>query len=254
MDNKNLYLSEIFSAIQGEGPIVGVRQIFLRFSGCDIRCVWCDTPESLVKVKGCNCETKAGSRKFEVETNPISNLKLINLISKLQPEIHHSFSLTGGEPLLQNKAMLEIIPILKEKFLLPIYLETGGHRDDKLAKVIHLIDYVSMDFKLPTSARTVSFWDKHKRFLSIALKSKNVKKIWVKVVITSTTSMVELQKAVNLVKSFKSDIDIFMQPVSPINGIKPPDELSILSIQSKLLKVYPHIRVLPQVHRLMGQK
>jgi len=254
MDNKNLYLSEIFSAIQGEGPLVGVRQIFVRLSGCDIRCAWCDTPDSLIRTKKCDIEIEVGSRKFKKVNNPINTSKLVNYLSKLSPEIHHSISFTGGEPLLQDKALLEIAPAVKEKFHLPLYLETGGHRDDKLAKVIHLIDYVSMDFKLPTSARTASFWDKHKRFLAIALESKKLKKLWVKIVVTDDTSASELLKAVNLVKSFKSDIDIFIQPVSPINGIKPPTELSLLSLHSKLLKSYAHIRVLPQVHRLIGQK
>ena len=37
------YLSEIFSSIQGEGPYVGERHLFVRFSGCHRKCVFCDT-------------------------------------------------------------------------------------------------------------------------------------------------------------------------------------------------------------------
>lgn len=254
MGNEKLYLSEIFSAIQGEGPFVGVRQVFVRFSGCDLRCAWCDTPDSLIRSTKCLVETKAGSRKFKTVNNPISAQSLIGYISKLSPDIHHSISLTGGEPLLQSHVMSEIIPVLKKEFKIPIYLETGGHRPDKLSKVLNSIDYVSMDIKLPTSAGTDPFWSNHKEFLRTSLKSKKLKKIWVKIVISNKTSFSEILKATKLVKNFSLDIDIFIQPVSKMNGIKPPNETSLLDIQAKVLEIYPNVRVLPQMHRLMGQK
>lgn len=37
-------ISEIFYSIQGEGTLVGVPSVFVRTSGCNLRCVWCDTP------------------------------------------------------------------------------------------------------------------------------------------------------------------------------------------------------------------
>ena len=41
---KTATIQEIFSGIQGEGVLVGVRQIFLRFHGCQLHCRYCDTP------------------------------------------------------------------------------------------------------------------------------------------------------------------------------------------------------------------
>src|SRR5579862_8962415 len=39
-----LKISEIFYSIQGEGMLTGVPSVFVRTSGCNLRCVWCDTP------------------------------------------------------------------------------------------------------------------------------------------------------------------------------------------------------------------
>ena len=39
----NIYLSELFSSIQGEGPFIGERHFFIRFSGCHRKCIFCDT-------------------------------------------------------------------------------------------------------------------------------------------------------------------------------------------------------------------
>lgn len=254
--NKASYVSEIYSAIQGEGPLVGVRQLFVRFSACDLRCVWCDTPESLIRSDFCEVEQLSGSREFTKIKNPIEPLKLIELLSNLNPAIHHSISFTGGEPLLQVDAILSLIPLIKNKFSLPVYLETGGHRVNELRKVINFIDYLSMDFKLPSSAKTPFLWDSHNEFLKISLSSKNLKNIWVKIVVTNHTSFDELIKSVKIIKSMHSNkvIEVILQPVTEINGSKPPGESEMLNLQSRLLEYYKHVRVLPQVHKLMNQK
>ena len=253
------YLSEIDSAIQGEGPLAGIRQIFVRFSACDLRCVWCDTPDSLVRSEYCEIEILSGKRKFEKIKNPVSLVALNSFISRLKPDLHHSISLTGGEPLLQYKFLINFLPVLKFKFNIPVYLETGGHRPFELKQIISFIDFLSMDFKLESSAHTGNLLKTHKEFLFNALSVNSLKNIWIKIVVTKDTLLEELKEAINLVndlanKNADKIVEVILQPVTEINGSKPPDQLSLLEMQSTLLEVYPHIRVLPQIHKLMNQK
>ena len=254
--DKDSYLSEIYSGIQGEGPLLGIRQIFLRFCSCDLRCGWCDTPKSLVKTENCLIEEIMGKRLFKQVKNPISITNLLEYIKDLNPHKHHSFSLTGGEPLLQARFLVDFIPVLKEQYLLPVYLETGGHRPYELDEIIKYVDYISMDIKLPSSSNTGVLWEKHEKFLEVSLSCNTVKKIWVKIVVTENTFISEIEKATQLVKSIDKtgSVEILLQPVSKINNIFPPDELSLLEMQEKILNIYPLVRVIPQVHVLMGQR
>ena len=56
-----LLVTEVFSAIQGEAALVGQRQVFLRLTGCNIRCAYCDQPEALERLPGpCRIEHTPG--------------------------------------------------------------------------------------------------------------------------------------------------------------------------------------------------
>ncbi|MCK5661099.1 MAG: 7-carboxy-7-deazaguanine synthase QueE, partial [Methanosarcinales archaeon] len=65
------HIYEIFNSIQGEGPYVGMRQVFVRFCGCNLACEYCDTYESRKDViSNCSVEKVPGSRIFSKIENP----------------------------------------------------------------------------------------------------------------------------------------------------------------------------------------
>ena len=103
---------EVFSSIQGEGAYVGCRQIFVRFFSCNLECAYCDTPRSIDEVRKCRVERTAGKGDFYELPNPLDAKALSDIISSLETVsgLHHSMSLTGGEPLLQGRFFADWLP------------------------------------------------------------------------------------------------------------------------------------------------
>ncbi len=222
-------INEIFSSIQGEGILIGHRQIFLRFSGCDLNCEYCDTPHN--------------------NYTEISLEEIVRLILNLETEIkHQAISFTGGEPLLYNDFIKELILILKQKTELKFYLETGGHRPDKLIDIINYIDYVSFDLKLPSILKSKDLWEEHKEFIKI-INNAN-KASYAKIVIEEKSTYEEIIKACKLLENY-NNIELVLQPVysnypCPLSHI-----LKIEKLCSEILG-RARIRVIPQIHRILG--
>src|SRR6056297_2501898 len=103
MNNISANITEIFSSIQGEGIYIGHKQIFIRFSGCNLNCSYCDTDYSIQDY----CCIYENEDKYQKVKNPFTPSKLMDEIEKLNPIKHHSLSLTGGEPLI-NAEFLKI--------------------------------------------------------------------------------------------------------------------------------------------------
>ena len=113
-------IKEIFTSIQGEGPYIGYRQLFIRFCGCNLNCSYCDTDFNAENTK-----------EYSVE-------ELINICK--QNLDCHSVSLTGGEPLLNLEFLKEFIP----RSPLPVYLETNGTLHENLKEICKLFSLYSI--------------------------------------------------------------------------------------------------------------
>jgi len=78
-----LKINEIFFSIQGEGKLAGVPSVFIRTTGCNLRCTWCDSP----------------STSWKPEGDDVGVEEVLDRVSD-HPAVHAV--LTGGEPLLAH--------------------------------------------------------------------------------------------------------------------------------------------------------
>lgn len=249
MSEHSAHMVEIFSSIQGEGILVGLRQIFLRFHACNIDCIYCDTRNE-VHPEFCATEEVPGRQFFNRTRNPVELEQILPLLDNWLhgwPGIHHSISLTGGEPLLHHKVLAEWLPALKDR--LPTYLETNGTLCNELTDLIDFLDHIGMDIKLPSTSGLTELWERHREFLKIAA-SKNV---FVKAVISDETEDWEITRAAGVIASANRNIPLILQPVTLAGGrigISPVKMLELQEIASSHLS---EVRVIPQTHKFIGQ-
>lgn len=76
-----MLISEIFYSMQGEGTLVGTPSVFVRTSGCNLRCRWCDTPYASWKPEG-------------------KELSLAEILTEVQSHPTRFVVVTGGEPMI----------------------------------------------------------------------------------------------------------------------------------------------------------
>ncbi len=234
MDNRGdpkVPISEIFSSVQGEGPFMGIKQIFVRFAECNLNCRFCDL------------ETAFPPKEFSVD-------KLLSIIKQICQNCgdHHSVSLTGGEPLLYKEYLKCLLPRIKESDLLKVYLETNATLTDSLKEVIAFVDIIAADFKLPSSTGSRPCWEEHKRFLAVARK----KNCFVKAVITSQTKSSDIQKAVDIIRNVDSDLLLVLQPVWPLKDIERVNNKLLFDYLFLAEKRLKNVRIMPQMHKVLG--
>src|SRR5690349_1258216 len=138
-----MFITEIFKSIQGEGTRAGLPCIFVRLTGCNLRCTWCDTAYAF-----------HGGKKMSVD----EVIARVHELAGRRENASAAFAgvplveLTGGEPLLQEE-----IYSLAEKLLAAGYtvmIETSGERfigrlPNKVIKIV--------DVKCPDSGEADTF-------------------------------------------------------------------------------------------------
>jgi len=242
---------EIFSSIQGEGLYIGERQIFIRFLMCNMNCAYCDSAESLVPQKTFRVEETPGKKDLKVYNNPATIDQLAGFIDQFneQKGVHHSVSITGGEPLLQVDLLKNLIPKIKEKGL-KVYLETNGTMPERLSEIIGLVDIVAMDIKLPSMTGTSDRLQEHKKALEVAMD----KEVFVKIVFGKQSKPLEIENASKAIAEINSGIPLVLQPVTPVREIKHgPSAEQMLSFQAIARRHLDSVRIIPQVHKMLGQ-
>ncbi len=237
---------EIFSSLQGEGIYSGCRHLFLRLAGCNLRCTYCDTKESFFPPSRVRIEYP-NKKDPEMITNPVTVSELWEILEQMQPARHHCLSITGGEPLLQPDVVREI-SLLWRKNGGKVLLETNGTLVAALQAVASNIDIVSMDVKL-SPAIPETPWEAHRQFLTFAYK--NCSSVYVKLVIAREVKLPVLAAVARMIAGVNCEIPLILQPVSAKSEDIPSD--SVLSFyQWELSCVLSEVRILPQLHKLIG--
>lgn len=239
-------LIEVFSSIQGEGLLVGTRQIFIRMAGCNLDCAYCDTP--FAAQPDCRVEDAPGSGNFRSLPNPVP-LETLHAIlfgwCQDIPGVHHSISLTGGEPLVQGEVLAEWLPTLRR--ILPIYLETNGTLPEALEPLAPHLDMVSMDLKLPSQTGAPAPWEAHRRFLELS-RDRGCQ---VKVVVGEDTPWGEIETAARLVRDAAPQVPLILQALTRNGKIAVPGR-ALMDLQTRAARIHPPTRVIPQTHRFLG--
>jgi 7-carboxy-7-deazaguanine synthase len=141
-------ISEIFYSIQGEGTLLGVPSVFVRTSGCNLRCAWCDTPYTSWQPEG--EERSVNSIVDEVAGFGASHVVI-----------------TGGEPMIAPQ-IAELTEELSERLKPHITIETAGTVLESQKGDAHVrCDLMSISPKLANSTprtRDNGRWaDQHER-------------------------------------------------------------------------------------------
>ena len=103
-----MQITEIYKSLQGESSYAGLPCVFVRLTGCNLRCTWCDSEY-----------TFHGGRKMTPE-------QVMDEVSRLSPN-RGLVEITGGEPMLQERDLLPLMRQLLEAGY-RVLLETSGER------------------------------------------------------------------------------------------------------------------------------
>ena len=224
---------EIFSSFQGEGVLIGQRQIFVRFAGCNLNCAYCDTKNSISKKEGTLMTPEEVVSKIE---------------SILTPDCH-TISFTGGEPSLYPEFINEVSKLTD----LDIMLETNGTLPANIG-LIENLDIVSLDIKLKEQFngdfKEDIFLNEIKSLNLLIEKSINV---YCKVVILPCLKIKSFEEVIKKIDKEiidNNNVQFIIQPSSPLNEWK--NLSNCLFEFSEVVGRYFEVSTIPQIHKILN--
>ncbi len=236
-------VAEVFRSWQGEGRLLGQRMVFVRLAGCRVDCRYCDTawafevPDSVAVPEG----------KGERRPNPLDIATVIELVEAADPGGSAPVSLTGGEPLEQIEFVVALCDALAPR---EVMLETAGLDGEALARAAARVRWVACDIKLPSSTGQADVLDRHDRaFATGALASVET---FFKIVVDGDVEPSEWERAADLAAATRPGATVYLQPVTPLGGSPALPRERLDALADRLLSRGLAVRVVPQVHKLLG--
>ncbi len=184
-------VAEIFYSIQGEGKLSGVPSIFVRASGCNLRCVWCDTPYA----------------SWEPEGNSIGVDEIVRQVTSYGAK---HIVLTGGEPMIMPE-IEELCAAIKSAGDYHITMETAA----TVYKPVQ-IDLASLSPKLSNSTPVgTRFEEMHERQrVNVPVIQQFIDaspEFQLKFVVAGEEDLVEIEQLLSQLKNWSS-ADVLLMP------------------------------------------
>ena len=234
-------VSEIFTSIEGEGIFVGKKTLFIRFSGCHLKCRWCDTKYALPIDSG-----------TDYQIDEIKDL----IIKELQP-FTYKVNFTGGEPLLQTEAVIELADFVKKQTNVETYLESSCFDSELFSKVLPYIDICKIEFKTDDS-KVVEDEEYDNLILNeikcLELAVESNKATYIKIVVTNSTNLESFKNLVYHISEKIKPSDILGLIIQPSFGIDQPTVNKLLDTYDIVQPMFPEVRIIPQLHKEIGAK
>jgi organic radical activating enzyme len=239
-------ISEIFASIQGEGLHIGTMQLFIRLSGCSLKCRRCELTEFQQVQERFSIRPWPGLRNLKL-MNPITPENLIKQVrNHYQLEKFFCISILGGEPLEQSDFLLELLKLFEEKGL-NVFVETSGLLADEFIKLNEHASYWCVDLKI---SKTWGFGGKlkptHKKIISAA----NPQKTYFRMLLDSNDDPDAIIR--QLEGLALKDFDLVLQPFAHApSHVNDWDTSTILEWINLFRPFFRQVRWIPQVHKLL---
>ena len=194
LNNTTLNITEIFYSLQGEAKEVGITTVFVRLTGCPLRCNYCDTAYAF---KG---------------NNPLSIQHILAEIAQYNTQY---VCVTGGEPMAQSNCLKLLDALINNDY--KVSMETSGSID--IAPVNNKVSIV-MDIKTPSSTE-----EHQNRYENLSiLKSKDQLKFVI-------ASRLDFDWCTEILENHKVESEVLFSPV--YDSLKPV-ELAEWILERKL--------------------
>ncbi|MFN2434666.1 MAG: 7-carboxy-7-deazaguanine synthase QueE [Nitrososphaeraceae archaeon] len=234
-------VSEIFTSIEGEGMFVGKKTLFIRLSGCHLKCRWCDTKYALPLDSG-----------TDYQIDEIKDL----IIKELQP-FTYKVNFTGGEPLLQIEAVIELADFIKKQTNLKTYMESSCFDSELFSKILPCIDICKIEFKTDDS-KVVEDEEYDNLILNeikcLELAVESNKATYIKIVVTNSTNLESFKNLVYNISEKIKPSDILGFIIQPSFGIDQPTVNKLLDTYDIVQPIFPEVRIIPQLHKEIGAR
>lgn len=237
-----VYISEIFTSLEGEGILFGTKTMFVRFAGCHLKCYWCDTVYALSMDDG---------KRYSLE-------EVKELIRKNLAQNTYKINFTGGEPLLQHYAIIELSKFIKkERSEIMTYIESSCFDYNRFNEIMPYIDICKIEFKTKDSyAVDEKHYDKlfANEIKCLKLAIENNKIAYIKIVVSNSTSLDDFKKLIDRIfcEIKKKDLAGFI--IQPTSNINEPTVDRLIGFYDLVYPLYKEVRVIPQLHKIIGAR